>query len=152
MTCDDFTQWLESAGAKLPEDLPEAHAAHIGSCAACRAALEEEQLWRRFFSAAPAPPPQRPAWPGVLARIREEEGRRASWSDALLLFSRRLAPAFALVVVLLGGVGLWRGMLTQPLDRTPASVTMLEGVSGQDVVSADEPDAVLIAWVGDRNP
>ena len=152
MTCDDFTQWLESAGAKLTEDLHEAQAAHVGSCAACRAALEEERLWRRFFSAAPAPPPQRPAWPGVLARIREEEGRRASWSDALLLFSRRLAPAFALVVVLLGGVGLWRGMLTQPLEGTPATVTMLEGVSGQDVVSADEPDAVLIAWVGDGNP
>jgi len=152
VTCDDFTRWLESAGAKLTEDLPEAHAAHIGACATCRGTLEEERLWRRFFSAAPAPSPQRPAWPGVIARIREEENRRASWSDALLLFSRRLAPAFALVVVLLGGVGLWRGMLAQPLEGTPATVTMLEGVSGQDVVSADEPDAVLIAWVGDRNP
>ncbi len=152
MTCDDFTQWLESAGAKLTEDLHEAQAAHVGSCAACRSALEEERLWRRFFSAAPAPSPQRPAWPGVLARIREEENRRASWSDAVLLFSRRLAPAFALVVVLLGGVGLWRGLLTQPPAQAPATVTMLEGVSGQDAVSADEPDAVLIAWVGARNP
>ena len=152
MTCDEFTQWLESAGAKLTEGLSEAHAAHIDSCDDCRAALEEERLWRRLFSAAPVPAPQRPAWPGVLARIREEESRQASWSDALLLFSRRLAPAFALVVVLLGGVGVWRGMLTQPLEQTPATVTMLEGVPAQDVVSADEPDAVLIAWVGDRNP
>ncbi len=152
MTCDDFTQWLESAGAKRTEDLPETHAAHIGSCAGCRAALEEERLWRRFFSAAPAPAPQRPAWPGVLARIREEENRRASWSAALLLFSRRLAPAFVLVVVLLGGIGLWRGMPTQSLERTPATLTMLEDGTGQDVVSADEPDAALIAWVGAGMP
>lgn len=152
MTCDDFTQWLESAGAKLTEDLPEAHAAHIGSCAGCRAALDEERLWRRFFSVAPAPSPQRPAWPGVVARIREEESRRASWSDALLLFSRRLAPAFALVVVLLGGIGLWRGMLTQPLEPIPVTVTMVEGAPDQEAIPVDEPDAVLVAWVGARNP
>lgn len=152
MTCDDFRQWLETAGAKLTGDLSEAHTAHFRSCVACRRALEEERLWRRFFSAAPAPAPQRPAWPAVMARIREEESRRASWSDALLLFSRRLAPAFALLVVLLGGIGFWRGTLPQPLEQTPVTITMVEGVSGQEAVPVDEPDAVLIAWVGAGNP
>ncbi len=152
MTCNDFRQWLETAGAKLTEGVPDAHGEHAGSCPACRTVLREEQLWLRFFTAAPEPAAQRPAWPGVAARIREEEGRRASLSDALLLFSRRLAPAFALAVLLLAGAGLWRGMLREPPEQALAAITMLEGGPGQESVPADEPDAVLMAWVGARNP
>ena len=152
MTCDDFREWLETAGAKRTEEIPASCRAHSGSCATCRPILEEEQLWRRFFSAAPEPSPQRPAWPGVIASIREVEDRRASLSDALLLFSRRLAPAFALVVLLLGGVGVWREMLPQPPEQVPVTIAMLESTSGQDALPADEPDAVLMAWVGARNP
>ena len=152
MTCDDFREWLETAGAKRTEEIPASYRAHSGSCATCRPILEEEQLWRRFFSAAPEPSPQRPAWPGVLARIREAEDRRASLSDALLLFSRRLAPAFALVVLLLGGVGVWRDMLAQPQEQIPVTIAMLESASGLETSPADEPDAVLMAWVGARNP
>ncbi len=152
MTCDDFRQWLETAGAKLTEGVPGAYGEHADACPDCRGILDEEQRWLRFFAAAPEPPPQRPAWPGVMARIREEENRRASLSDALLFFSRRLAPAFALVVLLLGGVGLWRDMLPETREQVPATVAMLENASGQEALSPDEPDAVLIAWVGARNP
>lgn len=152
MTCENFRQWLENAGATLTGAVPDAHRQHAESCAACRSALEEERLWRRFFSAAPETAPGRPAWPGVAARIREEESRRTSLSDALLLFSRRLAPAFVLVVLCLGGVGLWRDMLPETREQVPATVAMLENASGQEALSADEPDAVLIAWVGARRP
>ena len=152
MTCDDFRHWLEAAGAKLTEGVPDAYGEHAESCPACSEVLHEEQRWLRFFAAAPDPSPQRPAWPGVLARIREEESRRASLSDALLFFSRRLAPAFVLVVLFLGGVGLWRDTLPETREQAPATVAMLENASGQDALSADEPDAVLIAWVGARNP
>ena len=152
MTCDDFRQWLETAGAGQTEKMPDAHRGHAESCAACRGVLEEERRWLRFFAAAPEPSAGRPAWPGVMARIREEESRRASLSDALLLFSRRLAPAFALVVLLLGGVGLWRDMLSETREQVPATAAMLENGSGQETLSADEPDAVLIAWVGARVP
>ncbi len=152
MTCKNFRQWLETAGAMVAGTIPDTHRQHAESCAACRAALVEERTWRRFFSAAPEPAPGRPAWPGVIARIREEESRRSSLSDALLLFSRRLAPAFALVVLCLGGVGLWRDMLPETPEQVPATVAMLENASGQEALSADEPDAVLIAWVGARRP
>ena len=152
MTCENFRQWLETAGAMAAGTIPDTHRQHAESCASCRAALDEERLWRRFFSAAPAPAPERPAWPGVIARIREEESRRSSLSDALLLFSRRLAPAFVLVVLCLGGVGLWRDMLPENPEPIPATVAMLENASGQEALSADEPDAVLIAWVGARRP
>lgn len=150
MTCDDFRRRLETA--RLTEPLPDAHREHSRSCTDCSGLLEDERLWRRFFSAASEPTPGRPAWPGVAARIREEEDRRASLSDALLLFSRRLAPAFALVAALLAGVGLWQGMATE--TRTPAllAVALLENPSGREASLADEPDAVLVAWVGDRNP
>ena len=152
MTCDDFRQWLETAGAKRTEQIPDAYRQHSRSCTACREALGEEQLWQRFFSSAPEPSPERPAWPGVLARIRKAEDRRAALSDALLLFSRRLAPAFALVVLLLGGVGMWRETLPQPPEQVPVTIAMLESTSGPDALPADEPDAVLMAWVGARNP
>ncbi len=152
MTCDDFRQWLETAGAKRTEEILDSYRAHSGSCATCRAILEEEQLWRRFFSAAPEPAPERSAWPGVIARIREAEDRRASLSDALLLFSRRLAPAFALVVLLVGGIGLWRDMLLETREQTPVTVAMLESASGLEASPADEPDAVLMAWAGAPNP
>ena len=152
MTCDDFREWLETAGAKRTEEIPASYRAHSRSCATCLAILKEEQLWRRFFSAAPEPSLQRPAWPGVLARIREEESRRAALSDALLLFSRRLAPAFALVVFLLGGIGVWRDMLLEPQEQIPVTIAMLESASGLETSPADEPDAVLMAWVGARNP
>lgn len=151
MTCDDFRQWLETAGAELTKDVPDVYGEHARSCPACRGILQEEQRWLRFFAAVPEPSPQRPAWPGVMARIREEEDRRASLSDSLLFFSRRLAPAFALVVLLLGGVGLWHDMLPETREQVPATVAMLESGSGQEALSADEPDAVLIAWAGARS-
>lgn len=152
MTCDDFRQWLETAGATRMEETPDSYRTHSASCAPCRAILEEEQLWRRFFSAAPEPSPERPAWPVVMARIRETEDRRVSLSDALLLFSRRLAPAFALVVLLVGGIGLWRDSLLETREQSPVSVAMLDSASGLEASPADEPDAVLMAWAGARNP
>lgn len=150
MTCDGFRRWMETA--RLTEPLPNAHREHSRSCMDCSGLLEDERFWRRFFSAAPEPTPERPAWPGVAARIREDEERRASLSEALLLFSRRLVPAFALVVALLGGIGLWRGMPTETRTRAPFTVAMLEDPSGREASPADEPDAVLAAWVGGRNP
>ena len=152
MTCDDFRQWLETTGVQLAEGIPNPYREHAASCGACGGLLQEEQRWRRFFSAAPELAPQRSAWPGVMARIHEEENRRASLSDALLLFSRRLAPAFALGVMLLGGVGLWHDMLPAAPEQVPLTVTMLENASGQEGSPPDDPDAVLMAWVGARNP
>lgn len=152
MTRDDFRQWLETRRAKLPEQTPESRLEHSRPWAAGHGLLSEERFWRRFFSAAPDPSPRQPAWPAVLARIREEESRRASWSDALLLFSRRLAPAFVLIVLLLGGIGLWRDMLPQPQEHVPTAVAMLEGITGQGATPVDEPDAALIAWVGAGSP
>lgn len=152
MTCNDFRQWLDTAGAKRAEEAPEAVREHSDACAECRGLLQEERLWQRFFDAAPAPTPTGSAWPGVLARIREAEERRASLSDALLLFSRRLAPAFALVVLLLGGVSVWRDVLPEAREPAPVAMAMLESAPGLEGAPADEPDAVLLAWVGAGDP
>ncbi len=106
MKCEDFRSWLEREGfvagggpAESHGGMPENVAGHYRSCPECRSLLKEEVFWKRFFAAAPEPVLRESLWPGVMARIRERLDQSESFSEVLLLWARRLAPAFALTAV-----------------------------------------------------
>ncbi len=142
MKCEDFKSWLEREGggpagpAAYPGGMPEEITGHCHSCAECRSLLKEEIFWKRFFAAAPEPGLRESLWPGVMARIQERLDQSESFSEVLLLWTRRLAPAFALILLLLGGAAFWQG----------------DGAGLQEsdfpLISLIEPDAVLNQWAG----
>ena len=96
----------------------------------------EENFWNRFFANAAKPEPSVSLWPGILAAIEAEIERRETFSTALLLMGRRLAPVFALLLVAVVGTALWGGDDAALLD----SEALLAGLVG--------PDAILNQWAG----
>ena len=96
----------------------------------------EENFWKRFFATAAKAEPAGSLWPGILAGIEAEIERRESFSTAVLWMGRRLAPAFALLLLVVAGTALWDGSDTVLLD----SETLLAGLLG--------PDAILSQWAG----
>ncbi len=148
MKCEDFKSWLEREGegeagpAASHSEMPEDAAEHHRSCADCRPLLKEEVFWKRFFAAAPEPVLRDSLWPGVMARIQKRLDQSESFSEVLLLWTRRLAPAFALILLLLGGAAFWRGAVGGEGDGA--------GLQESDfpLISLIEPDAVLNQWAG----
>ena len=144
MKCEDFRSWLEREGegqagpAASHSGMPENITGHYRSCAECRSLLKEEVFWKRFFAAAPEPALRESLWPGVMARIQERLDQSESFSEVLLLWTRRLAPAFALILLLLGGAAFWRG------GGDGAGLQE----SDFPLISMIEPDAVLNQWAG----
>jgi hypothetical protein len=136
MKCEGFKAWLEEEGRTFTERLPEEFAAHCRTCPDCQSLLQEEGFWTRFFAATPEASLSGSLWPGVMARIQEQTDRSESFSTALLWMGRRLAPAFALVLLLLGGAAFWPGNGSALQDSDFA----IEGLV--------EPDTVLNQWVG----
>ncbi len=148
MKCEDFKSWLEREGEGEGEagpaashgGMPENIAEHHRSCAECRSLLKEEVFWKRFFAAAPEPVLRDSLWPGVMARIQKRLDQSESFSEVLLLSTRRQAPAFALILLLLGGAAFWRGAVGG------------DGAGLQEsdfpLISLIEPDAVLNQWAG----
>ena len=96
----------------------------------------EENFWRRFFARAAKAEPAGSLWPAILAGIEAEIERRESFSTAVLWMGRRLAPAFALLLLVVGGAALWGGNDTGLLDSEP----LLAGLMA--------PDAILSQWTG----
>ncbi|MFQ5914147.1 MAG: hypothetical protein ACE5JS_13290 [Nitrospinota bacterium] len=140
MKCEEFKTWLEERGPSGPPasagEMPEELAEHGQSCPGCRSLLREELFWKRFFAAGAEAPLTKSLWPGVLAKIEAQTRRSESFSAAILLLGRRLVPAFALFLLLLGGAAFWQGSVFEPQDAGFA----LEGLV--------EPDAVLNQWAG----
>ncbi|MFC1491451.1 hypothetical protein ACFLQ0_02550 [Nitrospinota bacterium] len=129
MDCESFRAWLEDAGP--PDKMPEEAAEHLRGCPACRDLLGEEKFWGRFFAAAPGAELSGTLWPGVLAKIRAQEEEALSWDFGLVLMGRRLIPALTLVLLLIGGVASWRGMLYTPPDPdVTAFMKFVEGETG----------------------
>ena len=96
----------------------------------------EENFWRSFFARAARATPAESLWPGILAGIEAEIERRESFSTALLWMGRRLAPAFALLLLVAVGTALWGGSDTGLLD----SEAVLAGLTA--------PDDILGQWAG----
>jgi len=126
------------------EESPSAFA-HYESCVACRRIADEEQLWQRLFGSIPEQAPQRSLWPGIALAIQEQQRLRLSLSDALLLFSRRLAPAFVIFLVIAGGWFMWNAPRMEA-DEGPM-IAMLETSSSGFI---EEPDAILVSWAEAR--
>ena len=96
----------------------------------------EETFWQRFFASAARAEPAGSLWPGILAGIEAEIERRESFGRAVLWMGRRLAPAFALLLLVAAGTVLWGGNDTGLLD----SESLLAGLMA--------PDAILGQWAG----
>ena len=143
MECKQFREWLAESRLAEVRESPSAQA-HCGSCKECRETVRDEQEWRRLFALVPERAPERSLWPQIALAIREQS-LRFSMSDALLLFSRRLTPAFAVLVLILGGLLLWSAPDTEA-DGGPM-IAMLETDS---TGLAEEPDAILISWAEAR--
>ncbi len=96
----------------------------------------EENFWRRFFASAAKAEPAGSLWPGILAEIEAEIERRESFSAAVLWMGRRLAPAFALLLLVVGGTALWGGSDASLLDSESVLASLMV------------PDAILSQWTG----
>ncbi len=139
MNCETFRRRLEDLPAgpfEVDRNPPDDLAAHVRSCSDCRALMNEDMFWKRFFAAAPEPEPEGSAWPGVMAKIQKRMDSADSFSDALLLWTRRLAPAFALVLLLLGGAVFFQGNSGYLQESDLPGLGLLE------------PEAVLDQWAG----
>ena len=96
----------------------------------------EENFWRGFFASAARAEPAASLWPGILAAIEAEIERRESFSTAVLWMGRRLAPAFALLLLVAVGTVLWGGNDSGLLDSESVLTSLMA------------PDAILGQWSG----
>ncbi len=147
MTCEEFKSRFEQEGfgslGQLPEDLVE----HHRMCSKCRSFVKEEIFWQRLFAAAPESHSSKSLWPGVMAKIQEQLERGESFSASLVLLGRRLAPVFALFLVLAVGATFWRAPGVEAQDTLPM-IAMVENGSSKLGPLTEEPEAILNSWLG----
>jgi len=140
VNCEAFKDWLAESRARTLEQSPAA-SAHVESCGSCRQTADEEQVWRHLFGLIPEHSRGPSLWSGVTLAIQERQHRKLSLSDALLLFSRRLAPAFVVLLMITGGWFLWSSPRIEA--EGGSMIAMLETSSSGFM---EEPDAILVAW------
>lgn len=148
MKCETFEAWLEREGPAPPDRMPEEVAAHHRACPRCRALLEEELFWGRFFAAAPAVAPPGPMWPGVAAGIEKWMERAESFSSALVRVGLRLVPVFAVILLLLGAAAIWSGSALGPREPALSIASLADDPSARPGPPNEEPDTILDRWVG----
>lgn len=147
MKCDEFKDTLKIEDTNLTRNLPVGLEEHYQSCVNCQLFVQEEKFWQRFFGAAPAAVPAKSLWPGVAARIQEQLDRHESFGSLFVLLGRRLAPAFALVLLLIaGGVFFWAPEI-ESQDANISIIAMVENESGALGPLSEEPDAILNSWL-----
>ncbi len=148
MNCEEFRDKLELEKEYLTGELPSSLEEHFQSCLGCQAFVREEKSWQKFFAAVPVAAPARSVWPGIAARIHEQQERRESFSFFFVLLGRRLVPAFALILLLIaGGVFFWAPAL-ESQDANISIIAMVENGSGRLGPLSEEPDAILNSWIG----
>ncbi|HEX9879213.1 MAG TPA: hypothetical protein VGB25_03345 [Candidatus Binatia bacterium] len=147
MTCEEFRDRFEQENPRPLNGLPTDLVEHERLCAACRDLVRDEAFWRRFFAASTASSPARSLWPGVLSKIREQLERRESFSASFVLFGRRLAPVFALLLLVALGFTIWRAAGVEAQDGLTMIAMVEEGAVRLDSL-AEEPDALLESWLG----
>ncbi len=158
MNCDAFRSCIDRLPTPWPQTweatLDAAARRHHETCADCQGWLANEQNWQQIFAHAPTPRAQPSVWPGVMAAIVARRTQPVSFSRELVALGRYLVPAFAALVLVLGGVGLWRQLTISP--ATPdthlvASVLVSEPTTELDFLRQDA-DAILGQWVGVSQP
>ncbi len=154
MNCDAFRLHLDHMPTLSPESWPDAVRAHHEGCADCQAWLAHEQTWQHVFAAVPTPQARPSVWPGVMATIAARSAQPASLSWELVALSRYLVPALAVLVLALGGVGLWGQVGTNvagPNHHPIASMLVAEPTTELALLSQDA-DAILDQWAGVSQP
>lgn len=133
-----------------PDVWPDDVRTHHEACADCQTWLAREQTWQRLFSRVPAPRARPSVWPGVMAAIAAHQAPPISLSRELISLSRYLVPALAVLVLALGGVGLW-GQVFAPNAPLATSVLAVEPTTELAFFSRDA-DMILDQWVGESQP
>ena len=148
MKCDEFKNALEQTDSSPMSTLPEELKEHYQGCVSCQLFIQEEKFWQKFFAVAPQATLEKSLWPGVVAKIQEQLERRESFSTLFVHIGRRLAPAFALILLLIaGGVFFWAPE-TESQDASFSIIAMVEDGSGKLGPLSEEPDAILNSWIG----
>jgi predicted anti-sigma-YlaC factor YlaD len=148
MFCDEVLESIEAiAAGDLAPDA--AAAAHLASCASCRAALARAREIDRLLQSRPAPaaPPQFTS--RALARIRRDQWRRDQLVDAG--FNTAVAALVLAVVVALWLVVNRTGIVTVSADAV--DLVEMFAVTGMRRIGAELPayaaaTALLAATVG----
>ena len=106
---DDFTlnEYLDHA---LDESVRAEAEAHLQTCIACRAKLEEFRAFFAELDNLPEAPLERDLTPGILARLPHKVSSRTTW-----IRTRAFAAQLGVVI----GFVFWLGMQIVPLIRTP---------------------------------
>ena len=147
MKCEEFRDTLKLENSDLTSKLPRELEEHFHSCVDCQHFVQEENFWQKFFTVAPAAVPARSLWPAVAAKIQEHLDRRESFGSLFVLLGRRLAPAFALLLLLIaGGVFFWAPEI-ESQDVNISIISMMEDGSGKLGPLSEEPDAILNSWL-----
>ena len=138
MTCKQVRHLLVSCWGDV-EQLESEAAAHLERCEQCRREAEMLRLTHRLLREAEAAPEAAPAGfaQRVMAQVSEAEPTGVSWYQRALGWLSPPAPAFdrvraaavamALVLVLGGGVALYRGA-AGPTDVSPDAGALVVGV------------------------
>ena len=144
MNCDAFRSRVD----RLPSDMwPREARAHHETCADCRDWWAREASWRRVFASAPAPAPRPSAWPGVMAAIAARRQQPGSLSWELVALSRYVAPALAALVLILGGVGLWKADMNDALALPATAGVLVAEPTAELAFVVEDADAILNQWV-----
>ncbi len=105
MTCKEARDaLLETLTGRTPPDLRRGVAAHLESCADCRAEASRLEGTVDLLRAAPDPEPPDGFWPGFMARLEERNAREpvSVWARLRRRISvPALAPAAATAIVVL---------------------------------------------------
>ena len=147
MKCEEFRDALKLKNADFTHKLPGGLEEHFQFCVNCQQFVQEENFWQRFFTLAPAAVPAKSLWPAVAAKIQDQLARRESFGSLFVLLGRRLAPAFALLLLLItGGVFFWAPEI-ESQDAKISIISMMEDGSGKLGPLSEEPDAILNSWL-----
>ncbi len=144
MKCREFKQWLEQEGpetVRMPKEISE----HYSSCPHCRLFVEEERFWTRIFALAPVPSGSKAQWPKIRAKIQMQLDRQEVFGAMVVLMSRRLAPVFVILFVLLGVGTLWREPVARAPDSSPSMLGLVEG--SQSRWRPFEEDRIFDPWL-----
>jgi hypothetical protein len=130
-----------------PQPWPETMRTHHAACVDCQAWLAHEHTWQQVFARVPSPRARPSVWPGVMAAIAARQAQPASFDLELVSLSRYVVPALTVLVLALGGVGLWGQVLKT--QNTPAAASVWGGAFNTELAFlGHDAETIMEQWVG----
>lgn len=158
MNCDAFWSCIDHLPTPWPkgwqETLDDDARVHYEGCADCQAWLAHEQAWQQVFAHVLTPRARLSVWPGVMVAIASRRSPPMSLSRELVGLSRYFVPAFAALVLALGGIELWSQLTISPIASDTSLVTsvLVAEPTTELAFLRQDADAILNQWVGVSQP